>query len=81
MSGAGMGSAPQVSVPCGSLEIWMSPICNRFPEGYLFELTSNELEDLRSKFSSAKFSETRSLPKELGNNMGRIPIYSGVFGG
>jgi hypothetical protein len=35
----------------------------RFPEGYLFELTSNELEDLRSKFSSAKFSKTRSLPK------------------
>ena len=36
---------------------------NRFPQGYLFELTSNELEDLRSKFSSAKFSKTRSLPK------------------
>jgi len=28
-----------------------------------FELTSDELEDLRSKFSSAKFAKTRSLPK------------------
>jgi hypothetical protein len=36
---------------------------NRFPQGYLFELTSNELDDLRSKFSTAKFSKTRSLPK------------------
>jgi len=36
---------------------------NRFPPGYLFELTSNELDDLRSKFSTAKFSKTRSLPK------------------
>jgi predicted transposase/invertase (TIGR01784 family) len=36
---------------------------NRFPQGYLFELTNDELEDLRSKFTSAKFSKTRSLPK------------------
>jgi ORF6N domain len=36
---------------------------NRFPQGYLFELTDNELDDLRSKFSSAKFSKTRTLPK------------------
>jgi len=36
---------------------------NRFPQGYLFKITSNELEDLRSKFSSAKFTKTRSLPK------------------
>jgi phage regulator Rha-like protein len=35
----------------------------RFPQGYLFELTGSELEDLRSKFSTAKFSKTRSLPK------------------
>jgi len=36
---------------------------DRFPQGYLFELTRNELDDLRSKFSTAKFSKTRSLPK------------------
>lgn len=35
----------------------------RFPQGYLFELTSDELDDLRSKFTTAKFSKTRSLPK------------------
>lgn len=35
----------------------------RFPQGYLFELTRNELDDLRSKFSTTKFSKTRSLPK------------------
>ena len=35
----------------------------RFPEGYLFELINDELDDLRSKFSTTKFSKTRSLPK------------------
>ena len=35
----------------------------KFPEGYLFEITKNELDILRSKFLTAKFSKTRVLPK------------------
>ena len=35
----------------------------RFPDGYMFELTPSELADLRSKISTAKFSKTRVLPK------------------
>ena len=35
----------------------------RFPDGYMFELTPSELADLRSNFSTAKFSKTRVLPK------------------
>ena len=36
---------------------------DKFPNGYLFELTREELEILRSKFSTTKFSKTRTLPK------------------
>ncbi len=35
----------------------------KFPEGYTFELTKEEFEVLRGKFSTAKFAKTRSLPK------------------
>lgn len=34
----------------------------KFPEGYIIQLTEQELADLRSKFSTAKFSKTRVLP-------------------
>jgi len=36
---------------------------DKFPSGYIFELTKSELNDLRWKFSTAKFSKTRVLPK------------------
>ena len=35
---------------------------DKFPEGYILELNKNELENLRSKFSSTKLSKTRTLP-------------------
>ena len=34
----------------------------KFPEGYIFELTKSELEDLRWKISTAKFAKTRAVP-------------------
>ena len=36
---------------------------DKFPNDYLFELTKSELENLRSKFSTTKFSKTRVTPK------------------
>jgi len=36
---------------------------DKFPDGYVFELTKEEFEVLRRNFSTAKFSKTRSLPK------------------
>ncbi len=36
---------------------------DKFPTGYLFELTKDELAILRGKFSTTKFSKTRALPK------------------
>jgi len=36
---------------------------DKFPEGYIVNLTDNELDDLRSKFSTTKFSKTRVAPK------------------
>ncbi len=36
---------------------------DKFPEEYIFELTKEELEDLRWKFSTTKFAMTRVLPK------------------
>ena len=36
---------------------------DKFPNGYLFELTEGEFEILRGKFSTKKFSKTRTLPK------------------
>ncbi|SDB54978.1 ORF6N domain-containing protein [Desulfonatronum thiosulfatophilum] len=36
---------------------------DKFPSGYLMELTNLELDDLRGKFSTAKFVKTRVLPK------------------
>ena len=36
---------------------------DKFPDGYLFELTKDELDILRGKFSTAKYSKTRVLPK------------------
>jgi phage regulator Rha-like protein len=36
---------------------------DKFPSGYVFELTKDELDILRGKFSTAKFSKTRVLPK------------------
>lgn len=36
---------------------------DKFPEGYLIYLTDNDLADLRSKISTAKFSKTRVAPK------------------
>jgi len=35
----------------------------KFPEGYIIELSGDELDVLRSKFSTAKLSKTRSKPK------------------
>jgi len=36
---------------------------DKFPEGYIFELNKVEFEDLRCKFSTAKFAKTRVIPK------------------
>jgi len=36
---------------------------DKFPTDYMFEISENEFSDLRSKFSTAKFSKTRVLPK------------------
>ena len=36
---------------------------DKFPQGYILELSKNELEDLRWNFSTAKLSKTRALPK------------------
>ena len=36
---------------------------DKFPDGYIFELRKDELDILRGKFSTAKFSKTRVLPK------------------
>ncbi|MBN1385184.1 MAG: ORF6N domain-containing protein [Elusimicrobia bacterium] len=38
---------------------------DKFPDDYIFELNKAELEDLRCKFSTAKFSKTRVLPKSF----------------
>jgi hypothetical protein len=35
----------------------------KFPNGYILELTRNDLFDLRWKFSTAKLAKTRVLPK------------------
>ncbi len=36
---------------------------DKFPAGYVFKATTEEFEDLRRKFSAAKFSKTRVVPK------------------
>ena len=36
---------------------------DKFPHDYMFEITGKEFSDLRSKFSTTKFTKTRSLPK------------------
>jgi len=36
---------------------------DKFPKGYFFELNKQEFEILRGKFSTAKYSKTRTLPK------------------
>ena len=36
---------------------------DKFPEGYILELSKQEFEKLRRKFSTAKFSMTRVIPK------------------
>ncbi|OGT16726.1 MAG: DNA-binding protein [Gallionellales bacterium RIFCSPHIGHO2_02_FULL_57_16] len=36
---------------------------DKFPQNYLFELSQDELANLRSKFSTAKLSKTRVVPK------------------
>jgi hypothetical protein len=36
---------------------------DKFPREFYFELTQEEFEILRSKFSTAKFSKSRTLPK------------------
>lgn len=36
---------------------------DKFPDGYIIFLTENDLKDLRSKISTAKFSKTRVAPK------------------
>lgn len=36
---------------------------DKFPQGYIYELTENELEDLRSKISTTKLAMTRTAPK------------------
>jgi len=36
---------------------------DKFPQDYMFEISENEFIDLRSKFSTTKFTKTRVLPK------------------
>lgn len=36
---------------------------DKFPDGYVFECTKEELEILRGRFSPTKFAKRRSLPK------------------
>jgi len=36
---------------------------DKFPHDYMFEITEKEFSDLRSKFSTTKFTKTRALPK------------------
>ncbi|PKP40494.1 MAG: hypothetical protein CVT95_13575 [Bacteroidetes bacterium HGW-Bacteroidetes-12] len=36
---------------------------DKFPVGYIYELTAGELDNLRGEFSTTKFSKTRALPK------------------
>ena len=36
---------------------------DKFPKGYVFEINKKELETLQCKFSTAKLSKTRVLPK------------------
>lgn len=36
---------------------------NKFPKGYIIRLDNNDLEILRSKILTAKFSKTRQFPK------------------
>lgn len=36
---------------------------DKFPIGYMFELSRVEFQDLRSKIPTAKFAKTRVLPK------------------
>lgn len=36
---------------------------NKFPADYLFEVADQEVDFLRSKFSTAKFAKTRAVPK------------------
>lgn len=36
---------------------------DKFPEGYIIYLTQDDLEYLRSNFSTARFSKTRVIPK------------------
>ena len=36
---------------------------DKFPAGYLFELSEGEFADLRSKFSTANLAKTRVVPK------------------
>ncbi len=36
---------------------------SKFPDGYLMELTGDELDDLRGKISTAKIAKTRVMPK------------------
>lgn len=36
---------------------------DKFPQGYIFQLSKNELEDFRGENSSTKLSKTRVLPK------------------
>ena len=35
----------------------------KFPQGYFYEVTKDEFDILRGKFSTAKFAKTRTLPK------------------
>jgi len=35
----------------------------KFPEGYSYEVTKDEFDILRGKFSTAKFAKTRTMPK------------------
>ena len=36
---------------------------DKFPSDYMFELSDKEFTDLRSKFSTTRFSKTRAVPK------------------
>ena len=38
---------------------------DKFPKGYILELSKNELKDLRWKNSTTKLSKTRALPKSF----------------
>ena len=51
----------------------------KFPEGYVFKLDSQEFSDLRSKFLTAKFQMTRMSPKAFTDKGLTRPYVSSIL--